>query len=143
MNSDQVWTDSKILAEVFDKHHKHVLEKIEQQLAEYSAEFVSANFSADTQQVQIGEYGQTRESKIYRMTRDGFMAIGMAMTGRKAAHFREKVLQAFNAMEKALLHKQPPQCLTDMLRAAADQIETETKLRLVADKRAFTSMART
>ncbi|HEY9661978.1 MAG TPA: Rha family transcriptional regulator [Allocoleopsis sp.] len=133
VNNDQIWTDSKILADVFGKRHDHVIEKIEKQLAEYSEEFVSTNFSGDTHQIQIGEYGQTRESKIYRLTRDGFMAIGMTMTGKKSAQFREKVLQAFNAMEKALVSKQKPTDILSILKMATVEIESEQRLRLVAE----------
>ena len=38
----------------------------------------------------------------YMMTRDGFAFLAMGFTGKKAAHWKEAYINAFNAMEKRL-----------------------------------------
>jgi Rha family phage regulatory protein len=98
----KVWTDSLKLAETFNKEHKTVLRKIEHQLTEYSAGFTSAHFCADVRQVEIGQ-GAERESKFYRLTRNGFNAVAMTFTGKKAAAFREVILAEFDRMESELI----------------------------------------
>lgn len=126
LKDGKAWTDSVELAKAFDKEHKTVLRKIEQQVTDYSSEFVSAHFCADTRQVQIGEYGQERDSKYFRLSRDGFMAVAMTFTGKKAAAFRETVLAEFNRMEAQLVDVGlMPKELTinDLLKMTANKLQ--------------------
>ena len=44
----------------------------------------------------------------YRITRDGFAFLAMGFTGKKAAAWKEKFLEAFNAMEAELTRRQAP-----------------------------------
>ncbi|OIV47977.1 hypothetical protein BK025_00035 [Sodalis sp. TME1] len=92
-------TTSQAVADYFHKQHKHVLAKIES--LECSVEFASANFSADVQKVDIGN-GATRDSKIFTMTKDGFVFLVMGFTGKKAAAFKEAYIAEFNRMEERL-----------------------------------------
>ncbi|CAJ0996733.1 hypothetical protein SODG_007494 [Sodalis praecaptivus] len=92
-------TTSQAVADYFHKQHKHVLAKIES--LECSVEFASANFSADVQKVDIGN-GATRDSKIFTMTKDGFVFLVMGFTGKKAAAFKEAYIAEFNRMEAEL-----------------------------------------
>lgn len=99
VQNDLIKTDSLKVAEYFGKHHKNVLQKIEN--LECSPEFSSANFSAHDQLIEVGK-GATRESKYYEMTKDGFIFLVMGFTGAKAAQIKEAYIQAFNHMATQL-----------------------------------------
>lgn len=125
LKDGKAWTDSIELAAAFDKRHDHVLRKIEQQLADYSKEFASTHFWGDVREVELGNYA-TRESKFYRLSRDGFMAVAMTFTGKKAAAFRETVLAEFNRMEAQLVDVGlMPKELTinDLLKMTANKLQ--------------------
>lgn len=92
-------TTSQAVADYFDKQHKHVLAKID--ALDCSPEFTSANFSADVQNVEIGN-GAQRESRCFLITKDGFMFLVMGFTGKKAARLKEAYIAKFNAMEAEL-----------------------------------------
>ena len=62
----------------------------------------SAEFSAYP--LHPSQNGQTYPA--YRLTRDGFAFLAMDFTGKKAAAWKERFLEAFNAMEAALLRQQ-------------------------------------
>lgn len=96
---DELRTTSLKVAESFGKQHKDVLRKLER--LDCSKEFASANFCADVQNVEIGN-GAKRESKIYQMTKDGFMFLVMGFTGKKAAAIKEAYINAFNWMADRL-----------------------------------------
>lgn len=89
-------TTSLDVADYFRKLHKDVLKKIDS--LDCSPEFTSANFCADVQSIEIGN-GATRDSKIYEMTKDGFVFLVMGFTGKKAAAFKEAYIAEFNRME--------------------------------------------
>lgn len=99
-------TTSIAVAEFFGKQHKNVIQKIE--TLDCSPDFASANFSADVQSVSIGN-GAKRESKIYEMTKDGFVFLVMGFTGKKAAAFKEAYIAEFNRMEAQIRHQRPEQ----------------------------------
>jgi len=97
-------TTSLIVAEYFNKRHSDMLTRFK--AVECSDEFAERNFS-------LGYYidGNKQSRPMYEMTRDGFTFFVMGMTGKKAAIFKEKFIEAFNSMEQALLegrgeHKQ-------------------------------------
>ncbi len=97
--NNQLITTSKLVAETFGKLHKNIIQKIES--LECSDEFTSANFSAYVQDLSIGN-GATRKSKIFNITKDGFMFLVMGFTGKKAARIKEAYINAFNDMENHL-----------------------------------------
>jgi len=105
-HDNQLRTTSIKVAEAFGKLHKNVIQKLES--LDCSPEFTSANFSADVQTVEAGQ-GAKRESKIYEMTKDGFMFLVMGFTGKKAAQIKEAFINAFNAMAAELSKKEGPQ----------------------------------
>lgn len=90
-----MFTTSLIVARAFEKEHFNVLRDIEK--LECSEEFRAINFEA-------AEYedAQGKMRPAYRLTRDGFAFLAMGFTGKKAAAWKEKFLEAFNAMERAL-----------------------------------------
>lgn len=93
------FTTSLVIAQAFDKEHKNVLRDIEN--LECSPQFRMLNFE-HTPYVHP-QNGQTYPA--YRLTRDGFAFLAMGFTGKKAAVWKERFLEAFNAMEAALLNQ--------------------------------------
>jgi Rha family phage regulatory protein len=89
------WVTSREISEKFGKRHDNVLVKIERM--ECSDEFRRLNF-------KVSEYEspQGKDIKQFLMTRDGFAFLIMGFTGKKAAHWREQFIFAFNAMEQQL-----------------------------------------
>lgn len=98
---DKVCTTSLIVGEMFEKEHKNVLRDIRN--FECSEKFMRANF-------EPVEYVDAKGEKrpAFNITRDGFSFLTLGFTGKKAAAWKEKFLEAFNAMEKVLLHNSKP-----------------------------------
>ena len=96
-------TTSLVIAQAFDKEHRNVLQSIEN--LECSEEFRLLNFQ-HTPYIHP-QNGQTYPA--YRLTRDGFAFLAMGFTGKKAAAWKERFLEAFNAMEAALLRQRQRQ----------------------------------
>lgn len=91
-------TTSMAVALYFKKLHKHVLEKIDN--LDCSPEFTSANFSAHVENIKAGAVN--RDSRSYKITKDGFVFLVMGFTGKKAAAFKEAYIAEFNRMEATL-----------------------------------------
>lgn len=89
-------TTSLVIAQAFEKEHKDVLRAIYNM--ECSPEFNERNFAPVGYKDAKGEI-----RPAYRLTRDGFAFLAMGFTGKKAAAWKERFLEAFNAMEAALL----------------------------------------
>lgn len=109
----RMFTTSLIVAEVFEKEHKDVLRAISN--LECSQEFNERNFAPVEYRDAKGEM-----RPAYRLTRDGFSFLAMGFTGKKAAAWKEKFLEAFNAMEAALRERQA---------APVEQTQTEEDVR--------------
>ncbi|MFS1584036.1 MAG: Rha family transcriptional regulator [Candidatus Arsenophonus phytopathogenicus] len=96
-------TTSKDVADHFGKRHDNVIRAIIS--LDCSPEFHSLNFEEMVFQAEIGS-GAIRESKIYHMTKDGFVFLVMGFSGKKAAQFKEAYIAEFNRMESEL-HSAP------------------------------------
>ncbi|WP_455048755.1 phage antirepressor KilAC domain-containing protein [Mitsuokella sp.] len=94
IDNKQVVTDSRNVAEHFEKQHKHVLETIDNLVAQNSA---TKNMFLE----QTREY-RGRDFRFYLMNRDGFSLLVMGFTGKAALEWKLKYIEAFNAMEKAI-----------------------------------------
>ena len=92
-------TTSLVIAQAFEKEHKDVLRAIYNM--ECSPEFNERNFAPVGYKDAKGEI-----RPAYRLTRDGFAFLAMGFTGKKAAAWKERFLEAFNTMEAALLRQQ-------------------------------------
>nr|WP_275667970.1 Rha family transcriptional regulator [Photobacterium kishitanii] len=101
-DSNELVTDSFTVSKHFNKQHKDVLKKIES--LDCSDIFISANFSAYVQKLNIGN-SAVRDSKAYQMTKDGFMFLVMGFTGKRAAAVKEAYINAFNKMAEQLTKK--------------------------------------
>jgi Rha family phage regulatory protein len=91
-------TSSLAVAAYFVKDHKNVIQKI--QSLECSPGFTALNF-------QLSRYTDStgRHLPCYLITRDGFAFLAMSFTGKRAAHFKEMYITAFNTMEQALIQR--------------------------------------
>ena len=92
-------TTSLVIAQAFDKEHKDVLRAISN--LECSQDFIERNFALYEYSKDLGI--GIRKYPAYRLTRDGFAFLAMGFTGKKAAAWKERFLEAFNAMESANL----------------------------------------
>lgn len=95
----QPTTTSLKIAETFGKKHKNVLQAIER--LECSDQFARLNF-------QPSEYQDTtgRTLPMCIVTEKGFSMLAMGFNGKRAAEWREKYIDAFDAMKTALLQRQ-------------------------------------
>lgn len=96
-------TTSLDVAAYFGKQHKNVIQKIKR--LGVPVDFASANFSAHATNIQAGAV--KRDSKIYNMTKDGFMFLVMGFTGEKAAAMKIAYINAFNEMAAKLRNHSP------------------------------------
>ena len=93
--------DSRYVAGAFEKQHKNVLQRIAQITSEesgYSKEFTELNFQPNKYKDDRG-----RKCTCYLMTRDGFVALAMGFTGKKADYFKEQYIRLFNEMEQHII----------------------------------------
>ncbi|MBO6205105.1 MAG: Rha family transcriptional regulator [Selenomonas sp.] len=95
IRNQQAVTSSQLVADVFKKQHKHVLEAIEKVKVENSA--VTTMFYESTYTAGTG-----KAYKMYYMNRDGLSLLVMGFTGKKALEWKLKYIEAFNQMEEKL-----------------------------------------
>lgn len=95
----KIKTTSRIVAQVFGKAHRNVLQSINN--LGTPADFNLLNFK----QIEFKD-DKGRTFTEYEMTRDGFMFLVMGFTGQKATSTKLKFIEAFNAMEAKLLAQQ-------------------------------------
>ena len=98
-NDGQPMADSLTVAEKFGKRHDDVLKALRN--LDCSDKFRDRNFAASEYQVETG-LGHMRSYPMYLMTRDGFVFLVMGFEGKRAAHWKETYIHAFNAMEGKL-----------------------------------------
>lgn len=104
VQSGKVLTSSLIVAEAFGKRHSDVLRKIERALeAESTRETTQRNFTFSTYEDSTG-----RKLPCYLLTRDAFSFLTMGFTGEKADQWKWNFLEAFNAMERAIMEERKP-----------------------------------
>ena len=113
-------TTSLIVAEKFEKDHKHVLRDIEN--LGCSAEFKQSNFG-------LSSYRSSQNKKLpmYYITRDGFSMLAMGYTGKKAMEFKEAYIKQFNAMESFIKSLQSAKMDYPALTRAIEQAHKEPK----------------
>lgn len=90
--SDTVRANSLLVAQMFDKEHRRVLQDIRE--LDCSEEFRLHNF---VQSYYTNEQG--KKQPCINMTRDGFTFLVMGYRGKKAARFKEAYIKRFNRME--------------------------------------------
>lgn len=126
LHNKQAVTTSLVLAEAFEKKHKHVLDAISSKIstaensALYKNMFAEATYTASN----------GKQNKMYYMNRDGFTFIAMGFTGKKADEFKLKYIEAFNQMERQITHKQDSYAIDDPVERAERWIEEQKQYQI-------------
>ena len=94
-NGTRLFVTSLEISNHFGKQHKNVIQAIEN--LDCSTDFNRLNFKLVKYQDSKGE-----KRPAYEITRDGFVFLCMGFTGQQAALWKERYIDAFNAMETAL-----------------------------------------
>lgn len=130
--SNQVLTNSLLVAEKFGKEHNKVIRDI--QNLSCSDEFRAANFGVSSY-ISL----QNKELPMYVMTKDGFSFLVMGYTGVKAGMFKEEYIKAFNKMEETIKNGgfNVPKSFREALLIAAEQQEViENQQKQIEEKNA-------
>lgn len=130
--SNQVLTNSLLIAEKFGKEHNKVIRDI--QNLSCSDEFRAANFGVSSY-ISL----QNKELPMYVMTKDGFSFLVMGYTGVKAGMFKEEYIKAFNKMEETIKNGgfNVPKSFREALLLAAEQQEViENQQKQIEEKNA-------
>lgn len=96
---------TSVVAGHFGKKHKSVLRDIAKLRPKCLISFCEHNFvptSIDISQPN----GGTRQERAYLLTRDGFTLLVMGFTGAAAVAWKLKYIEAFNALEAAVVQNQ-------------------------------------
>ena len=122
-------TSSLLVAEKFQKEHRHILDSIRNLVAENSA---ARSLFLENQYENRGKM-----YPMYLMNRDGFSLLVMGFTGSKALQFKLDFIEAFNKMEQIIKSSfQLPQTYADALRQLAEQVESnDRQQRLLAEQK--------
>lgn len=125
--SNQPLTNSKLVAEVFGKEHKHVREAIKKLLTTAENSTVRQMFSEST---YLNE--QNKEQPMFIMNQDGFTLLAMGFNGKKAMEFKLKYIEAFNAMKRQIEQNKPsvPQNYLEALKSLVKSEEEKQQLAL-------------
>lgn len=98
MRNKSAVTTSLVVAEVFGKEHKHVLESIKNLTVENSA--VRKMFAEG-----VYKNERNREYPMYYMNRDGFSLLVMGYTGKEALKFKLSFIDQYNRMEEYITNQ--------------------------------------
>lgn len=106
-NQDLVWTQdnkkvvtsTRIVADIFDKRHDHVMRDVRKLIEGIP------NFGDTPGLFYESSYINSQNGQEYReflLDRDGYSLLVMGFTGRKALEWKLKFIAAFNAIERKL-----------------------------------------
>ena len=101
LENGQAITTSLQVAEYFDKQHKNIIQSINNLNLQLDKEFNELNF----QRVKYFD-AKGEERTYYNLTRDAFTLLAMGFTGAKALQFKLAFLNAFNQLERQVIHQQ-------------------------------------
>lgn len=127
-DSNQPLTNSKLVAEVFEKEHKNVMQSI-RKLMEGTAQN-SAVLQMFSESTYLNE--QNKEQPMFIMNQDGFTLLAMGFNGKKAMEFKLKYIEAFNAMKRQIEQNKPsvPQNYLEALKSLVKSEEEKQQLAL-------------
>nr|VFK16247.1 MAG: phage regulatory protein, rha family [Candidatus Kentron sp. LFY] len=99
-DGERIFTTSQDIARRFGKQHKNILRDIDD--LECSAEYRRLNFEPTVYERPNPSGGKPIPTRMFEITRDGFVILAMGFTGRRAMEWKERYIAAFNAMEQEL-----------------------------------------
>lgn len=99
--NERIVVSSRQIAAHFEKQHKDVLKSISN--LDCSPEFGQRNFAPSSYL-----NSQNKEQPEYLITYEGFSFLAMGFTGKDAATWKERYINAFNEMEAKLKEQQAP-----------------------------------
>lgn len=134
--SNQVLTNSLLVAEKFGKEHQHVLRDVRN--------LINGGVSkiGDTPAFSEATYihpQNGQEYPMFIMNRDGFTLLAMGFTGEKALQFKLEYINAFNKMEEIIKNGgfNVPKSFREALLLAAEQQEViENQQKQIEEKNA-------
>ncbi len=110
---EETVTSSMIIAESFEKNHRHVIRDIEELMSKIGEK---ANEMFEEKKYFAEDNG--KPMKMYFMNKDGFALLTMGFTGEKALEWKIKYIETFNKMEQMIKegHRPLPLALTSEVR---------------------------
>lgn len=126
---NQPLTNSKLVAEVFEKPHDNVLKAIRKILQGGIVKNDETPMFEET--TYINE--QNKQSyPMFIMNQDGFTLLAMGFNGKKAMEFKLKYIEAFNAMKRQIEQSNPsvPQNYLEALKSLVKAEEEKQQLAL-------------
>lgn len=94
-------TNSRLVADAFDKQHKQVLHVIDT-ILERKPDLLGHYFMPKEMEVSA-DCVAPRSVRGFEMDRDGFCLVAMGFTGEKALEWKLAFIEAFNALEHQVL----------------------------------------
>lgn len=131
-NNNEVVTDSLMVAEVFEKEHKHVMRDIENQTSKLleadETEFVESNFGLISYKDTLN-----RDRMKATLTEDAFMMVAMSYITSKAMKMKVKFISEFKRMKERIKKQEsaPLKPIDQIRLLMANSLETEERLATV------------
>lgn len=131
-NNNEVVTDSLMVAEVFEKEHKHVMRDIENQASKLleadESEFVESNFGLISYKDTLN-----RDRMKSTLTEDAFMMVAMSYITPKAMKMKVKFINEFKRMKEHIKKQEsaPLKPIDQIRLLMANSLETEERLATV------------
>jgi Rha family phage regulatory protein len=102
INHSEPVTTSEFVAKAFGKKHCNVLARIEEIRTQVPDSFYKLNFKSLEQEVKSNLGIGTYKTKIYELTKNGFMLLVMGFTGKEAMAIKIAYINAFDTMAERL-----------------------------------------
>jgi Rha family phage regulatory protein len=99
VEGDAALTNSRHVAEAFDKRHDHVVRDIDNLLKSLDSPELGGRLF---RQAMVPD-GSGIDRRTFDMTKQGFMLLAMGFTGSKAIRFKLSFIDAFEALERVVL----------------------------------------
>ena len=140
LKNTEAMTDSLIVAEMFGKEHKNIIQSIEKLIDGIEANELKikpVGNGLKNEQTPLFVHSKYKDAKgewrkKYLMNRDGFSLLVMGFTGKKALEWKLKYIAAFNKMEDVIRQKSTDAWIqTREYGKLTRQAETDTIQKLV------------
>ena len=86
------------LAKVFEKQHKHIIEKIENLVSEFS----DTNIDPQKYFIRTTYQKRGKDTKVYYLTRKGFDLVALSLTGKNALMYKIWYIDAFHDKQRVI-----------------------------------------